>query len=504
MGKININYTNGNLGGVLPSSDFISGLIFDSTVTPSGFSNGEVKSLFSIKDAENLGITDNHLGETKATGGKITIDTAAAANEVVTVYISADNQSTIAIGSYVVKTGDDASDIASGLNNSINLNSLGWTSTVLAGDVTLIAPSGLGESINGADIITCTSSNPNSDMDVTITNFTGGSGSELDVAHYIISTYFNANPTTKLWVLFKDFTSAFDADSIKTIQSAAGGEIRQLGIWTKKNLSDSTSIITACQTAAVDQASKYKPLSVILGFGNIGTATISNLANLRTLTSPRVSVSISNVYGVGNKGYELKGTNGVYPTDLGSVLGHVSRSSVANSIAWVQTNVTENANIMLITGEKWIDIEDTTRPDELAAKGYIFERKYFGYAGSYFDNDAVADSLISDYDSIKRMRTMDKVSRIGYFSLVPYLSSPIVLNASTGQLSQATIIKLTGVLNQSLQNMVNNSEISGFSVYIDPSQNVLSNKEIIIAITIVPIGSADQITLNLGYALSIA
>ena len=48
------------------------------------------------------------------------------------------------------------------------------------------------------------------------------------------------------------------------------------------------------------------------------------------------------------------------------------------------------------------------------------------------------------------------------------------------------------------------SELAGFSVYINPAQNVLTNKEVITSITVVPVGSADAITVNLGYALQLA
>lgn len=502
MGKININYQNGGIGGVVASTDFISGLIFDSTVLPSGYTSGSSVEIFDIQGAEAIGILDNGVGETKATGGKVTITTAAGVGEIVTIKVKPVNQSEIVIGQYTVKTGDDNAAIAAGLNNAVNLSANGWTSTVLTNAVTLVAPTGYGASINGPSVITCTSNTTGTSLVASITNFTGGVGSQMATLHYLLSSYFNANPSTKIWLHITDFTSAFDADKIKTIQTAAGGEIRQLGIWTKKGLDGISTIVTACQTACLDQASKKKPLSVILGL-QPGTATIGTLTNLRTLTSPRVSVTIGNGYGVDNLGYQLKGITGNFPTDLGSVLGHVSRSNVAHSIAWVQNNVTENANTMIVTGEDWKSIEDTTRPEELAAKGYIFERKYFGYAGSYFDNDAVADVLTSDYDSIKRMRVMDKVARNAYFSLVPYLSSPIVLDATTGQMSQPTVIKLTSVVNNSIQSMRNNSEISGFSVYINPSQNVLTNKKIIVAISIVPVGSADTITLNLGYVLQL-
>ena len=503
MGKININYQNGGIGGIIASNDGISGFVFDTETIPSGFEVGETKPIFGMDDVESLGITNNHLNEVKATGGGITITAAAGANEIIKVVIKADNQNEVEIGRYVTVTGDDVNDIAAGLANSISLNPL-WDATVSTNVISLVAPDGLGESINGAGVILVSSSNSETDLTTTIGNFTGGEGSVMNIVHFILSSFFAANPTSKIWVTFRDFTSAFDANVISDIQTASDGEIRQLGIWTQKNLSDSSAIITAANSVAENQASKYKPLSVVLAFANAGSATISNLDNLRTLSAKRVSVTISNAWGNIEGGYILAGTTGLFPTDLGTVIGLISRSKVSNSIAWVEKNVTGVSNTMLITGEKWNQLENTTYPDELAQKGYLFQRKYFGYAGCYIDNDSVCDSLISDFDSIKRMRTIDKVARIGYFSLVPYLSSPVVLDAEEGTLSLSTISKLESVLNSQINAMFNASEISGFQVFINPTQNVLVNKNININITIVPIGSADSITINLGYALALA
>lgn len=501
MGQINVNYTNGGIGGVVSSTDFISGFIFDSTVLPAGFTTGTTAlQVYSIKEAETIGIVNTSIDETKATGGTITIISGYTAGDVISVSISPAYAATTVIGTYTVKLNDTVGDIASGLTTSITLSANKWTGTALNGVITLVAPVGLGASINGAGVIGVSTTGS---LSYSTTNFSGGAGSQIDIMHYILSSYFAANPNTKAWINVSDFTSGFNAEKIKTIQTAAQGEIRQLGIWTKKGLDGITTIVNACNTAALDQTSKHKPLSIVIG-AQKGTATLATLANLRSLTCPRVSVTIGNAYGDTVLGYNLIGKTSYFPTDLGEALGHISRNKVSNSIAWVQVNLTQNADTMLVTGEKWIDIEDSTRPSEITGKGYIYERKYQGFAGSYFDNDAVCDSLTSDYDSIKRVRTMDKVARISYTTLVPYLSSPLIVDPVSGTLSQPTIDKFTNALVNSLTPMVVNAELSGYQVYINPAQNVLTNKELVVAITLVPVGSVDTITVNLGYALSLS
>lgn len=502
---ITVNYQNGGIGGVVSSPDFISGLIYDTSLLPTGFdSNNRIKAVYSVKDAEALGIYPFSINETKATLGAITF-TGVTAGDTISLYVTPSYGQKTLIGQYQVKTADTTGTTALNLGVSININKSKFLATMVGGPgvsntINLSVPVGYGASLNASGLtVEHSKSGVNG---ITITQFSGGVGAKNDNLHFIISNFFKTNPNSKLWIGIYDFTSAFDSSTIANIQTASGGEIRQLGIYTIKGLDGIQNIVTDCQSVAVDQASKKKPLSIIIG-AQAGTATLANLVNLRTLTSPRVSVTISNAYGNKELGYRLKGTTGNFPTDLGQVLGLVSRSKVSNSVAWVANNILQNADSMLVTGEKWMDIEDTTKPQELFSKGYIFQNKYFGYAGSYLNNDSVADAVTSDYESIKRMRTMDKVARQAYFVLVPYLSSPLVINPTTGQISQETISDLSQLVISALNQMATASEISGFSVYIDPSQNVLSTKNIEIAVDIVPIGSADTITLNLGYALSV-
>lgn len=509
MGKINITYQNGGIGGVNPSTDFITGFIFDSEVFPAGFTEEDnIKVIYSIKDAEKLGILNTSVDETApAAGGEIEITANGATGEAISISIKPAYATEIVLGSYTIKSGDTITATCAALTKSINDNTIttGFSATFLTDTISLVAPSGLGNSIAGANVITINKQS-GSTFASTITNFGETTPSEIDIHHYTLKSFFNANPTAKVYVSYVDL-STFDADAIKKIQTFAEGSIRQLGIFTKNEFD--ADIITACQTAAADQATKHKPLSVVLAMqpkltGTPAAFTTEDLINIRSLTCPRVSVTIGNEYGASKLGYQLIGKTGLYPTDLGAVLGHISKSKVSNSIAWVAQNVTQYAETMLITEDTWIDIEDTTIPDELNNKGYIFEGKYLGFAGSYFQNDAVADLFTSDYDSVKRVRVMDKVARIAYVTLVPYLSSPVSINAQTGRLSQVTIDTYTNVLKQALNTMFNNGEVSGFNVYINPAQNILATKELVVSILVVPIGSVDTISVNVGYTVALS
>src|SRR4051794_36237838 len=67
INNITFNLGQGNLGRSLPGQDYISGYLVYSNNVPTGFSASIVKEVFSIAQAESLGITNDYSDETKAT-----------------------------------------------------------------------------------------------------------------------------------------------------------------------------------------------------------------------------------------------------------------------------------------------------------------------------------------------------------------------------------------------------------------------------------------------------
>ena len=69
LNKISFERGTAGLGRPLAGSDHISGMLFYSDTLPSGFGTSDrIKKIFSLADAETLGITDGHISETVATG----------------------------------------------------------------------------------------------------------------------------------------------------------------------------------------------------------------------------------------------------------------------------------------------------------------------------------------------------------------------------------------------------------------------------------------------------
>jgi len=108
----------GGLGRPLPGEDHISGMLFYTAGSlPSGFSSSDrIKKIFSVPEAEALGIVDDHSDETKGTGGKVVIGGSWLAGETATISIDEG-----VLATFTVVAGSTAiSDVVTGLKDAIN------------------------------------------------------------------------------------------------------------------------------------------------------------------------------------------------------------------------------------------------------------------------------------------------------------------------------------------------------------------------------------------------
>ncbi len=210
--RVTVNKGQGGVGGALLGEDHISGLLFDASVYPTplaGFdaisgSNPIVK-LLSLQDAINYGINDSHDDETKAENGKYLITTAGATGETWYLYSTPAYGVKTLLASYTVASGDAVADVASGLVDNVNLNTVnhGYSATLNTATVELTPPDKLGASINGGSVLTSevfTATGAIGTGATTITQFGLGAGSEYAVLYYHIQQAFEFNPSLELYL----------------------------------------------------------------------------------------------------------------------------------------------------------------------------------------------------------------------------------------------------------------------------------------------------------------
>jgi len=538
--KIVFNIAQEGLGRPLPGQDHLSMFLFYTDTLPSGFAaDDRIKILYSLKDAENLGIVDTHSDETVPTGGNVLITLVGGADSVWTITVDG-----AIIGTYTEVTGDAVGDVATGLRAAINALTYlhGFVASGSTGNVALAAPTKMGVGINGGSIVAGANDATGT---VTDTQFSSGVGSYFAVMHYHISEFFRMNPKGVLYTgIYAQGT--FDGAEVQTVQDYSGGIIRQGAVFLSHE-SFVSSHITSIQSVITTLKGQHKPLEMLYHADYSG-ATLSTTANLANLSKPQVATIIgedgnyhqlayvntkkynpgdkviwaSKVYGckqasTGNAPYDtsywreifvnLPVLSGFSISCLGACLGVLSSAKVHENIAWKgQYNINEgdvldvaafaNGDLFLAQSESLLNTLDED-------KHYIFIEKDIGFDGTFFNDSWTAIVVSNDFATLENNRTMDKAVRNIRTNELPALSSPLYVDSDTGKLSGDTIEYFKSLAEEPLEVMEANGEISGFEVTIDPDQNVLQDSKVTIGIKIVPVGVAREIENNIGFATKI-
>ncbi len=543
--SIVFNRLKGGLGRPLAGNDHLSSMLFYTAGSlPSGFSsNDRIKKIFSLSEAEALGIVDDHSDETKGTGGKVVIGGSWAAGETATISIDSG-----VLATFTVLTGATAiSDIVTGLKDAINAQTNigikhGWVAGETGGtDIDLTQPDRLGIVNNAGSHIVFTETSASGTG--VPTQFTGGLGSYFAVLHYHISEYFRLQPKGITWVgIFAQNT--YDAAEIATIQDFANGEIRQMGIYLSHEIFASSQLTTT-QGVLNTLETENKPLSVVF-HSDLSSATLSTLPNISTLSNQRVSMLIgeegdfhqlaydngkaylsgekvtfqgkayiSKANTLGNAPWDgtnwtelredLESISGFSIGTMGATLGNVSFAKVSDSIAFVaKFNLVTGTGldeVAFATGDLFKDVSASLQ-NALNDFHYIFLRKIQGISGTFNSDSFTAIAATSDLATIENNRTQDKAVRNIRTNVLPNLNGPLFVNED-GTLSEDTISLFKNDADKPLLDMLVAGEISARQVTIDPTQDVLATSVLNIGVLIIPVGVARQIVFNIGFAVKI-
>lgn len=509
MGLNDITFVKGQggLGRPLQGEDFISSFLFYSNSLPSGFTTAtRTQQVFSLADAENRGIVNTNIDETKATG-QITITAFGANGDSISASVAepmvGGGINSVLLGSFTkTATETTVTLLAAALVSAINANTVthGYTSTNLAGVITITAKSGAGVSLNSGTPLSVAVTGT---IAATVTTqFAGGVGSQLAVFHYNISEYFRLQPNGSLFVGIFPVPVTYLFPEIATIQTFAKGKIRQIAIY-KDGAAFSTGDITAINTQCALLDPLHMPLSAIYAANMVSVTDLSTLADLNTLTANKCSAVITQDGGA--TGAALFLSYGKSITNIGATLGAVSLSKVNESIAWIAkfniSDGSENDTIAFANGQLYSAISSNLI-NQLNGYRYIFLTTRIGIAGSYFNDNHTAIAQSSDYAYINDNRTIDKAIRGVYAGMLPALNSPLLLNAN-GTLSDIAAASLEVLGTSALDAMINNSELSDYSLVIDQTTSVQATSKVFVTITLVGFGVARNIVVTIGYGVII-
>lgn len=510
MALPNISFVKGQggLGRPLESRDHVSGMVFYTANgnLPSGFSTTDrVKRVFSVQDAEDLGIQGLWQDATAATATYEVTNAGAVGDTIKIVVNDVDfltgKPRTITICDLTVTAAMNTTATLAAyisLEIKMGLYTHGYWSTVSSSTVTIRAPFQFGTLLNTGTPYTVTISGT---VAGTLTqNVVAGVPSKQKNWHYQISEFFRINPKGELWLGFFPIPSPYTFTEIKTMQAAAAGEIRQVGVFKEDtvNLGDILAINTVCE-----QCDDLKqPISAVYTADFTGVTDMTTLSSLATRTDNKVSVVISqDGGGIGNLLYVSTGASA---PNLGAALGTISAAKVSESIAWVEKfNISSGSECEEINYANGDPLGNENELNALNSMRYLFLKKHTGISGSYWNDSHTAIAPNSDYAYIENNRTIDKAIRLLHAAYLPNLNGPIKFNAD-GTIADVDIARLEGVGNTALDQMTRDGELSAKSVEINPTQPVLTTSTLTIAVTLVINGVARYIVVPIGFKPALA
>lgn len=288
-----------------------------------------------------------------------------------------------------------------------------------------------------------------------------------------------------------------DADSpLRKLVNSAAGRIRLVGInrntpadyemTAEKGLdADVITAIASAHAVAEDFLTSIAPFRVLLpALGWDGQT--DSLYKPREGSYNRVSVVMAS---------DGKfGASKLYSAAIGQVLGRAAKISVHQNLGRVRDGAIAPKGYLT----------DGKTPEEhfslmnlLEDAGYIFYRTFVGKNGYYLNGDATATDLADNYCFLSSGRVIDKAMVVTYRTYIDDILDNIQVDPAKGTIP----VSICKSFEASIIRAVNTSmgdEMSSFTAYIDPNQNILANGQMTITCKIVPLATLREITVNLS------
>ncbi len=506
----------GGLQTPLPGTDYISGMVFkNSTSIPSGFTYSTAIPIFSVAQAQSLGIVAGFADETAAKS-LITVSATGSAGATINVTVVEptinSTYNSVNLGTYTVLSTDTTDQIlATSLSNFINIQGTGYSAnTPVGGSFSLTARTGLGTTINGTSPTITETSGPT----VTAAAFSAGVNSKRMFEWYQISQFFAMNPNGVLWVDYE--TSFGNFNCLNVVQTQASNNINQFGIFnvgattSAEIQADVNSLNTIAQTLFQPG---FAPVVILYAPNILNFGVLSGLPNARGLNAQYVSILIEQDGGA--LGAFLSFMYGTSCPALGNVLGLISSANVSADIGnpgnFNQVNGSELATVAFTNGQlfSYLFSNFYNLLSQLDNYGYIFGRNIPNLTGTFVNDDHSCILISSDYNFIDKNRVVNKAARVVYAGLAPLINSQLLANAD-GTISAQAMAILQNAVKPGLDAMVKNGNISAYpktpgsnvnGLYINPTQNIVSTSTVAVTLNIVPIGIARSIVVTLGFTI---
>ncbi|MBQ7389231.1 MAG: hypothetical protein IJW01_07670 [Paludibacteraceae bacterium] len=324
----------------------------------------------------------------------------------------------------------------------------------------------------------------------------------LNFIHYHCKEFFKYSPKGTLYLAIEP--NVLTGENLYRLQRYANGIIRQAGIASPSvDGASIDALVTEYNDVANRLSEEHMPLSVIIGLDGKVCGSLKELQESTAYKKNAPAVSLCIAKDLDAQLMEEQMTHGFADiAAVGTIVGCVSAASVHESVSWVGKFPVEVSVPGIVTGDALKDLKAYDL-DLLDDARMIFYRTHVGVQNVYFNNSHTMTEPTSDYAYIENVRTMDKAVRGIRANLLPYLGSPLKVDATTGYLSADTVAVLETVAGCALEDMERLGELSGYKVEIDREQNVLSTSSLEIVIKNVPLGVMRRVTVKIGFTQKI-
>ena len=324
------------------------------------------------------------------------------------------------------------------------------------------------------------------------------------ILEQVADFYRLAGEGAELWALFADtalatsalFDPAQATAPARVLMEASGGRINVIGYSRQKASAALTSGFSDEVSAAIINAHTFgqamsflnMPCRIVLD-GHAFTGDSALLPTLRAYTANRVAVVLSRT------GSTIPGVLGAC---VGLVMGRLAGTSVQRNLGRVADGSVAASAFFTPTGAL---IRTLSRGmlTNIHDKGYIFLTSHYGRNGYFFNDDPVAAPLTDDFFCLSNGRVIDKAARVAYATYLGDLLDNVTVNVETGRIVPSTLKFYQGKIERAINlTMTNQSEISGCTAFVDPTQDVLGTSQLNVVLNLVPVGTNRNIVVRLG------
>lgn len=289
--------------------------------------------------------------------------------------------------------------------------------------------------------------------------------------------------------------SSDPSSPIHKLIAAGGGRIRLVGLnrvapegyesTVAQTGIDNDAVLAGAAINAVANAyaKKVSPFRVLLP-AMMWNGLTENLYKPRQSTFNRVGYVMASDAVIGEQ----------YTAAIGQFLGMASAVPVHYPVSRVKNGIA--ALTGYLTNGKTPEENDALL-DALHDAGYILYRKFATRNGYYFSSDAMAAPLSDDYSNLYLGRTIDKAMILVYDTYIDEIEEVVDVD-DDGHIPVPVCKNYESTINSAVAAGMQ-GEISNFSSYIDPAQDILTTSLMTVAISVRPKGVLRDIKALLGF-----